>query len=407
MMKNILIIVFLIFSLSVKGQNAFLESYITIALENNFGIQSKSQNIQAIASEKEMIKGEATSNFDIMYGYGVSPIETRNGPVNHKVSAGMMLPWFGTRSSQYEVVDYKIEKAQKEKLQTENGVKYTVRNLYFKMLQNKKDLYSSRENIVILKTFEAIALTQYENAKGSLVDVLRVQMQTEEANNKVETLENDSLLLSQQFALVLNQKIEKVEFSDEIIFSQNEESLENNPMLLGLEATQKVIDSEVNTVSKAAAPKIKVGLEYSILGDATMSSENSGQNAVMPMIGLSIPIFNSKKYSGKKEQLSLNHQTVRLQKQELGNVLQAEYLKALNQKEDALRDRKVIEQQMLKVEQAIKIQQEAYIVGNSKGSDFVELLRLQIQKLDYQFKDHQAEMNKLDAFAKVEFLQGQ
>ena len=93
----------------------------------------------------------------------------------------------------------------------------------------------------------------------------------------------------------------------------------------------------IQSVSKDASPKIKIALDYSIIGNTQMQSDNAGNNAVMPMVGLSIPVFNSKKYNGKKEQLSLNNQTIHLQKKELQNVLQTEYLKAENQKSDAER----------------------------------------------------------------------
>ncbi|NME69824.1 TolC family protein [Flammeovirga aprica] len=407
-MRNIITLLLLLFSVAVKAQNPFLDSYIETALENNFGVQSKAQNIQAVASEKEMIKGEATSNLDLMYGYGVAPIETRNGPIDHKLSAGVMLPWFGTRSKKYDVVNFKVEKAQQQKQQTENTVKYTVRALYFQMLQNKKDLFSARRNFEILKTFESIALTQYENAKGSLVDVLRVQMQIEEAENKINDLTADSTLFHQQFALVLNHQVDAIELSEQFNFQSDSTAfLEQNPKLLELDATQKVVNAEIQSVTKEASPKIKVALEYSMIGNTQMQSDNSGNNAVMPMIGLSIPVFNSKKYNGKKEQLALNNQTLQLQKQELQNVLQTEFLKAENQKSDAERAIRLMDQQISKVDQAIKIQREVYTVGNnSQGSAFIELLRLQMQRLDFQFEIHKAEQSKHTALAKIDFLRG-
>ncbi|WP_281613957.1 TolC family protein [Flammeovirga sp. SubArs3] len=405
-MKNILYIL-LLFPVVGFAQNPYLDQYIEQALENNYGVQAKSQSIQVIASEKEMIKGKGASNLDLMYGYGASPIETRNGPLNHKISAGIMLPWFGSRATQYEVVDQKIIKAEKDKIQTENSIKYSVRSLYFQMIQNQKDLTSSRDNILILKTFESIALTQYENAKGSLVDVLRVQMQIEDADNNINKLIEDSTLLHQQFELVLNSSVSDVNITDKINFvASSDSNLENNPLLQGMEASQNMIRAEVNSVSKSAAPQIKLGLEYGILGDTQMSAENPGRNTVMPMLGLSIPVFNAKKYSGQKEQLTLSHQTIDLEKQELENVLQAELLKAMNQREDAHKDIELIHSQMLKIEQAIKVQREVYTVGNSQGGAFIELLRLQMQRLDFLFKEHKAESSLNDALAKINFIQG-
>ncbi|KXX69056.1 TolC family protein [Flammeovirga sp. SJP92] len=406
-LKESITLVLLLIALTGNAQNPFLDNYISVALENNFGVKAQNQNIQAVASEKEIIKGEATSNLDVMYGYGVSPIETRNGPIDHKVSAGIMLPWFGTRAKQYDVVNHKVEKAEQQKHQTENTVKYTVRALYFQMLQNQKDLGSARYNFEILKSFESIALTQYENAKGSLVDVLRVQMQIEEAQNKINALIADSTLFNQQFGLVLNHPTGKIELSDQLIFNSDSSSLGNNPLLLELEANQKVVNAEIQSVAKEASPKIKIALDYSIIGNTQMQSDNAGNNAVMPMVGLSIPVFNAKKYNGRKEQLALNNQSIKLQKQELENALQSEYLKAQNQREDAQRDINLIDQQIAKVDQAIKIQREIYTVGqNTQGSAFIELLRLQMQRLEYQFKIHKAEQSKNDALAKIDFLQG-
>ena len=59
------------------------------------------------------------------------------------------------------------------------------------------------------------------------------------------------------------------------------------------------------------------------------------------------------------------------------------------------------------MDQAIKIQREVYTVGNNnQGSEFIELLRLQMQRLDFQFEIHKAEQSKYTALAKIDFLQG-
>ncbi|MBB3696159.1 TolC family protein [Flammeovirga yaeyamensis] len=406
--KKYIISILLLTAFQVNAQNQFLDSYIQTAIENNYGVQSQSQNIQAVAAEKEIIKGQGSGNLEVMYGYGVSPIETRNGPLNHKVSAGIMLPWFGTRSTKYQVVDQKVTLAQNQKKIAENNIRYSVRATYFKMIQNKKDLASARENLDILKSFENIALTQYENSKGSMVDVLRVQMEMEDANNKIESLMQDSLVLKQQLDLVINKPLSDVQLEEQFQFrSFDNAHLEENPTLQSLTASEQVVGAQMVTVNKAAAPQIKVSVDYGILGQASgMSAEDAGKNTVMPMVGLSIPLFNQKKYSGQKEQLRMQQQTISLKKQETENVLKSEYLKVQNQLNDAQRDIKVIQSQLGQIDQAIDIQQEAYTVAKPQGSEFLELLRLQIQRLNYQFKQHQAEQSQWEALAKLSFIEG-
>ncbi|AZQ62210.1 TolC family protein [Flammeovirga pectinis] len=401
------IAVFMISIMTTQAQNSYLDQYISIALENHFGVQAAAQNIQVQAAGKKEIQGEGISSFDVMYGYGAMPIETKNGPINHKVSAGVMFPWFGTRNQKYEVVNQKVAIAEADKKGTENVVKYKVRALYFKLLQNSKDLVSASENVAILNSFESVAYTQYENSKGSMVDILRVQMEIEEAKNKVKTLQQDSLLLHQNFYLLLNKDIESVVLVDSISFFKEEASIDENPMLKSLEAMQNMYSEEIKAVQKSSAPQIKLSVDYSILGTVQgVSSDNSGKNAIMPMVGLSIPLFNAKKYSGKQEQLRLSNQEVALRKEDTKQQLQIEYLTAQNQYDDAKREFELISKQLIQIDQAIQIQQEAYSVANSQGNAFVELLRLQLQKLGFQFRQHNSKATELEALAKINYITG-
>lgn len=407
-MKKYILFVFLISGFQINAQNKFLDNYINVAIENNYGVQAQAQNIQSVASEKEIIKGQGSGNLEVMYGYGISPVETRNGPLNHKVSAGIMLPWFGTRSTKYQVVDEKVQLAQNQKMMTENTIRYSVRAAYFKMIQNKKDLVSARENLEILSSFENIALSQYENSKGSMVDVLRVQMEEEDAKNKIEGLIQDSLVLYQQLQLVVNKDLGDIQLEDQFQFNTSSQiNLDYNPTLQSLTASEKVLGAELTTVNKSAAPQIKVSVDYGVLGQPQgMTAENAGKNTIMPMVGLSIPLFNQKKYSGKKEQLRMQQQSISLKKQETENVLKSEYIMVQNQLEDAKRDIVIIQNQLSQVDQAIDIQQEAYAVAKPQGSEFLELLRLQIQRLNYQFKQHKAELSQWEALAKLSYIEG-
>ncbi|MBB6461244.1 TolC family protein [Flammeovirga kamogawensis] len=401
------IAVFMISIVTTQAQNSSLDRYISIALDNHFGVQAATQNIQVQAAGKKEIQGEGISSFDVMYGYGALPIETKNGPINHKVSAGVMFPWFGTRNQKYEVVNQKVAIAEANKEDTENVVKYKVRALYFQLLQNSKDLKSAAENVAILKSFESVAYTQYENSKGSMVDILRVQMEIEEAKNKVKTLQQDSVLLQQNFSLLLNKEIEKIVLIDSVSFFKNNDTVDENPILKSLNATQNMYAEKIKVVQKSSAPQIKLSIDYSILGSAQgVSSENSGKNGIMPMIGLSIPLFNAKKYSGQKEQLQLSNQEVALRKEDTKKRLQIEYLTAKNQYNDAKREFDLIGKQLIQIDQAIQIQQEAYAVSNSQGSAFVELLRLQLQKLDFQFREHKSKATELEALAKINYITG-
>src|SRR6056297_1634974 len=92
--KHILLILAVVFTLQAKSQEQDLSKYLKEAGENNPELRAAYHEYYA-ALEKIPQVG-ALPDPKLSFGYFISPVETRLGPQQFKVSASQMFPWFGT-----------------------------------------------------------------------------------------------------------------------------------------------------------------------------------------------------------------------------------------------------------------------------------------------------------------------
>ena len=126
-----------------------------------------------------------------------------------------------------------------------------------------------------------------------------------------------------------------------------------------------------------------IGVNYMLINKRPgVVEEMNGENMVMPMVSVSLPIYR-KKYKSMKNEAVLMQEASELSRDDLRNSLRVQYQQVLKDLNDA--ERRVI----LYSEQADLAQKttDLLIAGfSSAGSDFEEVLRMQLRLLDYRFK---------------------
>ena len=85
---------FLLFSAILSAQQE-LESYLLVAAAHNPGLKAKFNDYMASLELAPQVK--ALPDPTVSFGYFISPVETRVGPQQFKISASQMFPWFGSR----------------------------------------------------------------------------------------------------------------------------------------------------------------------------------------------------------------------------------------------------------------------------------------------------------------------
>lgn len=250
------------------------------------------------------------------------------------------------------------------------------------------------------------------SSSGSMIDVLRVQMEINELQNNLALLQDSKIPLLVRFNQLLNrERNELVIFSDSIMaatipvaLNEIPDSIKNNnQMLKMLEQDEQAFIAQGKMNQKMGLPMIGVGLQYDIFQPRAISeSMMNGQNMLMPMATVTIPLWR-KKYTASVRESDFMRQAVIEQKQDVSNQLMVNYEDALKDFKDADRRVKLYQEQTSLANQALNI---LIVQYSTEGSNFEEVLRMQQQLLDYRLKYLDALIDGNIAVAMMERLMG-
>ncbi|RLD26665.1 MAG: TolC family protein [Bacteroidetes bacterium] len=360
-----------------------LETLIEEALENNPEVQ-KFQLQYSIASEKtEEVNTIPNTEFGV--GYFVSEPETRTGAQKAKVSVKQMVPWFGSITARENYVsslaDAKYQDIVIAKRKLVASVSQSYYNLY--ALQAKQQVLG--ENIDLLETYETMALTSVTTGKASAVDVLRLQMRQNELERLRQVLAHDYLAEQTFFNKLLNREGSMVvEVINELTIPLenalvNLQDLQLHPELTKYDKLYLSIEQSELLNQKESSPMFGFGLDYIAVAERPdMSFSDNGKDIVMPMVSLSIPLFN-KKYRSQSKQNELRQQEIIAQKQQRLNKLESVLDKAVNNRIAARISNDTQTKNIKQARDAEEILIKSYETGTIDFNDVLDIQELQLK----------------------------
>ena len=311
-----------------------LETFIDEALANSPEIQ-KFELQYSIASEK-INEADTMPNTEFGVGYFVSEPETRTGSQGFKVSIKQMLPWFGNITARENYVSSLADAKYEDIVIAKRKLMASVSQSYYNLYANMAKQVVLIENIRLLETYETLALTSVEVGKASVVDVLRLQMRQNEMEQLNKVLKQQYLAEQTRFNKFLNRdKGIAVNVINELNIPLEDFDINSNNLVLHSELLKydklyySVEKSELLN-QKESGPMIGFGLDYiNVNKRSDLNFSDNGKDIIMPMLSLSIPIFNNK-YKSKTKQNKLQQQEIVAQKQERFNTLETLLDKAIN-----------------------------------------------------------------------------
>ena len=379
--KIILTICSFFLGLIVNAQQ--LQSLIEEALVNNPEIQ-KFELQYNIASEK-VNEVNTIPNTELGVGYFVSEPETRTGAQRFKVSAKQMIPWFGTITSRENYVSSLASTKYEDIVIAKRKLMASVSQSYYKLYANKAKQDVLKENIALLKTYETLALTSVEVGKASAVDVLRLQIRQNELEQLKKVLAQKYLTEQTVFNKLLNRdKSIAIDVIKEFSFPIEDNILETGNLELHPELTkydklyQSVGQSELLN-QKESNPMIGFGLDYvSVEERPNMNFSDNGKDILMPMVSLSIPIFN-KTYKSQTKQNEIKQFEIKAQKQERLNKLEVFLDRAVNDRISARICHDTQSKNLKEAKDAEQILLKNYETGTIDFNDVLDIQELQLK----------------------------
>ena len=381
-LKLLLTLMIAHFATSLTSQS--VNELIALALQHNPGLKAMQLEYQAALQKKDQVTDYPDPSLSV--GIGVLPIETRLGAQVLRFGVAQPIPWKGLLKGRSEVM-----KAQAEILSAKDelsaiDIAYAIRTTYTQIvwLERRKDII--RQKLSLLQVLEDLSTASIRSGRGNLSDVLLVQRMKEMLELDLMQLDNRKtapmIILNRWTGRPLDSVVEviddtilPVELEDYLNFAIND-----HPQL-------QIIENQINA-SKARSeltvleskPKIAVGLDYAIInGRSGLTIANNGRDVLMPMGTVQIPLHTDR-FESRRQEEKLQQEMLSARFKDVTELYQAEIIKAkadIDYEQDEIIK---FEQLKLITRETIDLMRTEYA---SEGTRFEELLRLELELIDY------------------------
>jgi outer membrane protein TolC len=293
-----------------------------------------------------------------------------------------------------------------------NELYFNVKASYYKVYRTKKEIEIAEKNLTILHTLEQLALAKFRSGgKDDMVDLLRVQIEIHELENRIFLLKDQLATDKVSFNRFLNRTASSEVFTGDSLVPAPipsdilslTDSLQNHPMVKMYEAESEANAAKLEMVTRMSYPMVGVGLNYMLIqkreGNTAMMN---GKDMTMPMISLTLPIYR-KKYKAMRQEAGLMRDAATLSAEDATNNLRVGFQQTLQSLYDADRRVKLYTDQAKLAYKSVQLLTTSF---SASSADFVEVLRMQQQLLDFQFKQVEAVVDKNTSIARVVYLTG-
>ena len=444
---GIIICITLFRTVSAYSQSDSLMNYLEIAAKNNPTVLQRYNEYQASLQKVPQVGSLPDPQLEM--GVFLSPMELMAGYQVADIKLMQMFPWFGVLKNAKDEMSLmakgKYELFRDAKLQ----VFYDVQRAWFDLYKVRQSIRISEKNLELLKTIERLALVKYKtgasggsgvvsagsnmtaattpsgssgmntmggsggntatqpalsagsSSMGSpsgstgLASVYQIQIEMSDLENNIASLKNEEQVMMARFNSQLNRSFKtsvsvpdvlSTEPLDIAYLSVADSMFTKNPMLGMLHYEQQSLEARTKMQKQMGLPMVGLGVNYSVISKSEMStSPMNGQDMIMPMLTVTLPIYR-KKYTAMQTETKFLKAASEQNYQATVNALQTEYYEALQLYNDAQRRTKLYDNQRQLAQKTLDITLKSF----SSGSNLSDILRIRQQLLSYELKQVEA-----------------
>jgi outer membrane protein TolC len=328
------------------------------------------------------------------------------------MSVSQSFPWFGKLGAQEQATTERALAVLAKYYEQRSKLNFDVADTYNSLYVLRSAIRITEENTLLLNTFRGLANVRFESGKGSMVDVLRIEMELDELENQLEYLKESKRPLEARFAQFLNTTLpQEIEFPevlwDEKLGLSKELIMDSvrtmNPGLLSLEHELLSYEHDVVAANKTSGPSFTVGINYTFVGEREgYTGTDNGRDAILPTIGVKIPLYR-KSYNALIKEKEFARESVALKKVDKTNILQTGLENGFNKYDDAVRRIALYIKLADRANQAMDLLLAEY---TSAETNFEEIIRMDRKLLKYQLELEKARSEQNTAVAYINYLMG-
>lgn len=192
---------------TITIQSQELDTYLKIAIQNSPQVKAAYSTFEAALQRTP----QANALPDPMLtasAFG-KMMETRLGAQEARFTLMQTFPWFGTLGAKKEVSQQQAEAAFQNYLEVRNEVLLNVKKLYAELYLVDQTVLLEEKNVNVLEQYRSLALNAFENGKGSMADVLRVDITINKAKTNLALLQSRIAPMKAGFNAMLNRSIKE------------------------------------------------------------------------------------------------------------------------------------------------------------------------------------------------------
>lgn len=441
-----------------------LPGYLAAAALKNPGLKAKYS--EYLAALEKVPQAGALPDPEMQFGFYIQKMELMEGYQLADIRLMQMTPWFGTlKAAKDEASKMALAKLY-EVESMKNDLLLQVKLSWYELFKIKKEIESAEKSLVILQSLERLALIRFRSAgtagsgatgsmppgeestrnsgsmsmtgetagnpvktsetasnqmtgapdprmggsgQGGMIELLRVQMETGELNIRLALLKELLITERTKFNSILNREPGSGVFINDSLplanlpgsISNLADSIDHNPMVRMYVADREANEARIKMAEKMGYPMIGLGLSYTVIQKfPEINSMMNGKDMVMPMVTATLPVYR-KKYRAQKLEAGYLRDAADESAGYAKNNLQVNFREAVQLYEDAGRRAELYTRQATLAGRTITLLTRSFSVA---GTDFEEILRMQQQLLDYEFKRIEALVDSNRAAATIQSI---
>jgi len=377
------------------------------ALENNAGVQAAYNRWQAEVSKADVVK--ALPDPRLTYSYCIESIETRTGPQEQKAGISQQFPWFGKLDAKESAQLARADRAYEQYRAALLKLAFDVRRAYAESWLLQRETELTRQNIQLLENIERVAESRVR-AGASASEVIKTQLELAQLRQRLQTLDEQRIPANAALNAALNRdaltpipeilELELRTFTSEKITPL---ALESNPDLIALQHAQSGAEADIRAARKNGLPDFTLGIEWIGIGEASSAVSDSGKDAWMAGVGISLPLWRGK-YQADVNQATYMRNGFDFARQQTANVLRTELETALADYRETARKITLYRETILpQTGQLMELSEADYRSGKTT---FLDLIDTQRSILRYQLELAHAEAGSQIHLANIEMMIG-
>ncbi len=393
------------------GPDSTRDQYVRYALLNNPAVEAAYEDWRAVAERGAQVG--ALPDPRVTFGYFLEEVETRVGPQEARVGARQTFPWPGKLRDREDAADSRARAAWRRL----EAVRLAVTERVVVSLHNLRYLDQSvaitRDNVGLLRSFEAAVRARYRVGAGNHPELIRVQVELGLLEDRLANLETTRPSYVAELNAVLNrdaaEDIPSVTALPDLTVDSTPAELissahELSPALLGFDDLIDEQRSLESAARKDGFPDVTLGVDYIFTGEAkNRAIAESGDDPVLFSVGVNLPIWR-KKIDASVRQAVAKRRSMTHRRADTANRIAADVRRAWVDHTDADRRVRLYEGSLIpKANESLRASLAGFRAGDVR---FLDLLDTERTLLEFAISAERARAERGKALARLSALVG-